>query len=105
MKRYGQVIKIKPEKVEEYKRLHANAWPKVNEMIKECNIQNYSIYFKDEFLFAYFEYTGDCFKTDMKRMAADETTQEWWSVCDPCQEPLETCQKVNGGRIWKKFII
>ncbi|MGL4735897.1 MAG: L-rhamnose mutarotase [Cellulosilyticaceae bacterium] len=56
-------------------------------------IRNYSLYFKDDFLFAYFEYTRDCFNTDMKKMAADETTQEWWSVCDPCQEPLETCQE------------
>jgi L-rhamnose mutarotase len=22
-------------------------------------------------------------------MAADPTTQRWWSLCEPCQEPLE----------------
>lgn len=26
----------------------------------------------------------------MARMAADPVTQEWWAVCMPCQEPLET---------------
>ena len=44
VKRYGWVIKVKPEKLEYYKELHANPWPEVNAMLKECNIQNYSIY-------------------------------------------------------------
>lgn len=38
MERYGSVIKVKPEKLEEYKKLHANVWPGVAETIKECNI-------------------------------------------------------------------
>jgi len=44
MQRYGMAIELRPEKIEEYKRLHANAWPKVLERIAECNIRNYSIY-------------------------------------------------------------
>ncbi len=43
MQRHGWVIELKPEMVDEYKRLHANAWPGVLAMIKACNIQNYSI--------------------------------------------------------------
>jgi L-rhamnose mutarotase len=39
-------------------------------------------------LFSYFEYTGTDYKADMARMAADETTQKWWSFCIPCQKPL-----------------
>lgn len=88
MKRYGMVIKVKPEKLEEYKRLHANPWEGVLKTIKECNIQNYSIFYHDGYLFSYFEYTGNNYEEDMKKMAADPITQEWWSVCKPCQEPL-----------------
>ena len=93
MKRYGWVIGLRPEKVEEYKRLHANAWPGVLKMIKECNIQNYSIYLRQlddgkYYLFSYLEYVGKDFAADMARMADDETTQKWWSHCKPCQEPL-----------------
>lgn len=44
MQRYGQIIKIKPEKIKEYKELHANPYDGVCAMIKACNIQNYSIY-------------------------------------------------------------
>lgn len=90
MKRYGSVIKVKLEKLEEYKRLHANAWPDVIKMIKECNMTNYTIFYKDGYLFSYFEYTGKDYKADMEKMAADPITQKWWSLCEPCQEPLET---------------
>ena len=90
MKRYGMVIRVRPEKLDEYQRLHAAVWPDVLKMISECNICNFSIYHKDGFLFSYFEYHGEDFATDMARMAADPTTQRWWSVCEPCQQPLET---------------
>ena len=92
MQRYGSVIKLRPEKLDEYKKLHANVWPKVLQMIRECNIRNYSIFYKDGYLFSYFEYIGDNFEADMQKMAADPTTQEWWKATDPCQEPLETRQ-------------
>ena len=88
MQRFGQVIGVKPEHLAEYKKLHANAWPEVLDMIEACNIKNYSIYvLNDDTLFAYFEYVGDDFEADMAKMAADPKTQEWWSVCGPMQEP------------------
>jgi L-rhamnose mutarotase len=90
MQRYGMVIQVKPEKLGEYKRLHAAVWPEVLQMIQKCHIRNYSIYYKDSFLFSYFEYFGEDFKADMARMAADPKTQEWWKVTAPCQEPLPT---------------
>ena len=90
MPRYGSVIKVRPEKEEEYRRLHAAPWPGVLAVIRECNIRNYSIYLKDGYLFSYFEYVGTDFATDMARMAKDPTTREWWTHTDPCQEPLES---------------
>jgi len=94
MKRYGSVIGLRPEKLEEYKKLHAAVWPGVLKMITQCHIQNYSIYLRRlddgrHYLFAYFEYTGNNFAADMAKMAADPLTQKWWSVCKPCQQPLE----------------
>jgi len=88
MKRYGSVIGVRPEKLEEYKRLHAAVWPDVLKMIKNCNIRNYSIYYKDGYLFSYFEYIGTDLDADMAKMAADATTQKWWDVCKPCQSPV-----------------
>ncbi|EDK21955.1 hypothetical protein Cj8486_0481 [Campylobacter jejuni subsp. jejuni CG8486] len=88
MQRYGQIIKIKKEKIEEYKELHTKPYEGVCQMIKECNIQNYSIYLFGEYLFAYFEYIGADFEADMAKMARDESTQKWWKVTDPCQISL-----------------
>jgi len=91
----GDVIRLRADKVEEYKRLHAAVWPDVLKMIRECNIRNYSIYLRElddgeHYLFSYFEYVGDDFAADMARMAADPATQRWWDVCKPCQKPLES---------------
>jgi L-rhamnose mutarotase len=90
IRRFGAVIKIKPDKLDYYKNLHANPWPQVVAKIKECHIRNYSIYLKDEYLFSYFEYVGTDFSADMKKMAADSTTRAWWKETDPCQIPLES---------------
>ena len=93
MKRYGMVIGINADKIDEYKRIHAAVWPDVLKVIKQCNIENYSIFLRqfdngDHYLFSYFEYTGTDFAADMAKMAADPTTQRWWDVCMPCQRPL-----------------
>jgi L-rhamnose mutarotase len=88
MKRYGQLIRVKPEKFEEYKAYHAKVWPEVLHMIRQCHIQNYSIFHKDGYLFAYFEYHGTDFEADMAKMAADPKTQEWWDIMMPMQVPL-----------------
>lgn len=90
MKRYGAVIRLKPEMLEEYKRLHANAWPEVLAQIREVGIRNYSIYLRDGLLFSYYEYVGDDYERDMAKMAADPSTQKWWKLTDPCQQPVET---------------
>ena len=90
MQRHGAVIRVRPEKLEEYKAYHARVWPEVLDMIRQCNIRNYSIYHKDGRLFGYFEYHGNDFAADMARMAADPTTQEWWAIMQPMQQPIET---------------
>ena len=89
-KRYGQVIRVRPERLAAYKAYHAEVWPDVLDMIRQCNIRNYSIYHKDGTLFAYFEYVGADYEADMAKMAADPRTQEWWEIMMPMQEPLET---------------
>jgi len=91
--RYGSVIGVAQEKIEEYKRLHAAVWPEVLDRIGNSNIHNYSIYLRKfpdgaHYLFSYFEYTGKDFAADSAKIAADPKTQEWWAVCKPCQIPL-----------------
>jgi L-rhamnose mutarotase len=92
VQRFGSVIGVKPEKLDEYVKLHAATWPEVLDTIKKCNIRNYSIYLGtlddgNLYLFSYFEYVGTDMQADMKKMAADPNTQRWWKLTDPCQIP------------------
>jgi L-rhamnose mutarotase len=93
MKRYGSIIGLRPDKIEEYKRLHAAVWPEILSNIKECHMSNYSIFLhqlpdRNHYLFSYLEYSGADIDADLARMAANPKVQEWWALCKPCQEPL-----------------
>jgi L-rhamnose mutarotase len=100
MKRYGQVIKVRSDKLAEYRELHRAVWPTVLKKIKECGIRNYSIFFRDGFLFSYFEYIGEDFASDMASMAADPETRRWWALTDPCQETVDTAAE---GEWWAEM--
>jgi len=104
--RYGMVTGLRPEKVAYYEQLHAAVWPGVLKKIEECNIHNYSIYLQaindKYYLFSYFEYTGTDFAADMKKMAADSTTQRWWRETAPTQLPLP--QAAAKGQTWTNMI-
>jgi L-rhamnose mutarotase len=89
MRRYGQIIGLKPDAIARYEELHAAVWPEVLATIARCNIRNYSIFRLGTTLFAYFEYTGTDFARDMAIMAADPKTREWWALTEPLQEPSE----------------
>lgn len=77
MQRFGTAIRLKPGRAEEYKRYHAAVWPEVLSKISDCNIRNYSVFFKDDVLFGYFEYHGTNIREDWAKMAAHAKTQEW----------------------------
>ena len=66
MQRMGMVIGLKPDKIAEYKRLHAAVWPEILAMISACNIRNYSIFLREpeNLLFGYWEYHGADFAAD-----------------------------------------
>ncbi len=103
--RYGMIVGIEPGKLDYYKNLHATPWPQIIEKIKECNIENYSIFLQkiegNYFLFSYFEYVGNDFEADMKIMASDATTQRWWKETVPCVLPLP--EAVAKNEIWTKM--
>ena len=89
LKRYCMLIKVKTDSIAMYKEYHAKVWPEVLATIRSCNIKNYSIYLRDDLLIAYFEYHGADYDADMKKMAADPKTQEWWKIMMPIQVPFE----------------
>lgn len=95
----GSLIRLRPEYEERYIVLHRHTFPGVLDQIRRSNIVNYSIFLRESILFSYSEYVGADYVLDMKAMAADTTTQDWWKLTDPMQEPL---QPSKPGEWWKK---
>lgn len=83
---FGQIGKLKADKIEEYKKLHANPWPGVLKTIKACHLDRYYIFLQGPYVFATFLYDGDDYDADMKKMEEDPVTQEWWTHTKPCFE-------------------
>jgi L-rhamnose mutarotase len=91
--RHGFVIRLRPGMRAEYERLHAAVWPEVLATITACGIRNYSIFARRlddgrDYLFATYEYHGEDFAADQRRMAADPATQRWWRMTEPLQESV-----------------
>ncbi len=93
VKRVGMVIGIKPEKIAEYKELHADSNHGVRDLLTKYHMRNFSIYLQEidgkYYEFGYYEYTGSDFEGDMAKLDAEPRNKEWLSLCDPMQIPLE----------------
>ena len=100
-KRVGMVIQLRPEKLEEYKRLHADSNPGVRDLLVKYHLRNFSIFLQQIegkwYEFGYYEYTGKDFDGDMARLDAEPRNIEWLKVCDPMQIPLP------GAKSWTKM--
>ena len=105
VKRIGQVVGLRPEMAEPYKLLHAHTWPGVLAAIREGNVRNYSIFLapidSKLYLFAYLEYIGNNFGSDMARIDSDPETKAWIKFTDEgCQLPISTRKQ---GEWWARM--
>ena len=82
MQRIGFTFKIKPEMKNEYKKAHDKVWPELVKAIKDLEISNYSIFFKEDgTLFAYLEIEGD-YGRAMAELSKLEISQKWEKCMD-----------------------
>ncbi len=93
MKRFGQIIKLRPGRLDIYREYHAEVWPDVLKRLEKSNIRNYSIFHKDGYLFGYYEYIGSDYEKDMADLAADAVTKDWWKIMKPMQQPFKSRNK------------
>jgi len=94
------VTRLVPEQEAEYVRYHEQVWPDVLQTIAECEIENYSIFLSDGFLFSYFEYHGVDYEADMRKMAASPAMQRWWKIMNPTLAPMSGA---NSGQLWSQM--
>ncbi|MGA9278709.1 L-rhamnose mutarotase [Ilumatobacter sp.] len=90
MRRFGQIIGIDPDRVDEYTAHHDAIWPEIAGALTEAEIGNYSIFFHGEHLFAYYEYHGpaDEYEERMSAVADAPRMKEWWALVGAMQRPL-----------------
>jgi len=93
VRRIGMVIGVKPEKLAQYKALHAGANPGVRDLLSKYHMKNFSIYVQKlddgkPYLFGYYEYDGQDYDGDMARLAREQRNMDWLRVTDPMQVPL-----------------
>lgn len=98
VKRVGMVIGFKEDKIEEYKKLHADTNPGVRDLLNKYNMHSFSIFLQKMpdgkyYEFGYYEYIGDDFEGDMAKLAAEKRNIEWLKVCDPMQTALPGAER------------
>ncbi|KAG0650231.1 L-rhamnose mutarotase [Hyphodiscus hymeniophilus] len=107
-RRFAQIVKLKKDCVEKYKECHAKVWPEVLKQLKECSIEDYSIFHDPDtgILFASFKYVGYNYAGDMEKMRENPKVQEWWKMTDSYQESFVDGAKssADGEPAWWKGI-
>ena len=87
MERVGFLLKVRPERLEEYKARHQEVWPDMLQALRETGWHNYSIFLsEDGLLFGYVE-TPD-FEQALAGMAEREVNTRWQEEMAPFFENL-----------------
>jgi L-rhamnose mutarotase len=83
MNRIGFILKLRPEKINEYKEHHKKVWPEMLEALHKTGWHNYSLFLSDDgLLFGYFETPGT-FEDALAGMSKEEINSRWQSVMVP----------------------
>jgi L-rhamnose mutarotase len=76
MERVCFLLKVKPERLDEYKRRHEAVWPEMRAALRETGWHNYSLFLRaDGLLVGYLE-TED-FQAALRGMAALDVNERW----------------------------
>ena len=89
MKRVAFLLKVKQDRIEEYKEYHRNTWPEVLAALSRKGWHNYSLFMRsDGMLFGYFE-TPENFAAALAGMATEPDSLRWQDLMKPFFEALE----------------
>lgn len=92
MKRVGFVLKVKRDRIEEYKHHHQKVWPEMLDALHRTGWHNYSLFMRaDGTLFGYFE-TPESLEYAVAEMAKEEINSKWQKFMAPYFEALEASQ-------------
>jgi len=76
MRRVAFILKVKEDRIEEYKKRHKEVWPEMLDALRETGWHNYSLFLRDDgLLFGYLE-TED-FERAVAGMAQKDINAKW----------------------------
>jgi len=82
------LLKVRPEKVEEYKARHRQVWPEMQEALRETGWRNYSLFLQEGgLLIGYLE--TDNFDECRAAMKEHEVNARWQEEMAPLFESLD----------------
>ena len=88
MQRVAFLLKVKRDKIDEYKQRHKAVWPEMLQALREAGWPNYSLFLhKDGLLFGYLE--TDDFGRALAEMAKKDVNRRWRQEMAPFFEALD----------------
>ncbi len=88
MQRICFLLKVKKDRLEEYKRRHAAVWPEMLQALRETGWHNYSLFLREDGLLVGYLETPD-FEKALAGMAAREVNARWQAEMAPFFEELD----------------
>ena len=73
--RSGFVLRVRPERVDEYVEAHAHVWPEMVDALRAAGIRNYTIFRAGDVMFGYFE--ADDRERASEYLAAQPVNARW----------------------------
>lgn len=88
MKRVGFLLKVRPDKIEEYRKHHEAVWPEMLDALRRTGWHNYSLFMRDDgLLFGYFE-AEESFEASLAGMDKEEINTRWQKFMEPYFESM-----------------
>ena len=88
MHRICFLLKVKKDKLEEYRERHKEVWPEMLQALRETGWHNYSLFLRDDGLLIGYVETPD-FAKALDGMAVREVNARWQKQMGPFFEALE----------------
>ncbi|MCS7314497.1 MAG: L-rhamnose mutarotase [Bryobacterales bacterium] len=88
MQRICFVLKVRRDRLEEYKRRHREVWPEMLQALRETGWHNYSLFLREDGLLVGYLETPD-FEKARAGMAAREVNARWQAEMAPFFEQIE----------------
>ena len=83
MTRVGFLLKVKEDKIDEYKKHHEAVWPEMLDALRKTGWHNYSLFMREDgLLFGYFE-AADSFEASLDGMSREEVNARWQEFMAP----------------------